>query len=225
MKILAAVLVSLGLLGVGSKYHTDKLTEKEQELLELKREAEIVEYELAQKDAQLFSLQSHLDSVVENIQPPLKELVVTGNYGPRSFGGYRYFHKGVDYRANKDSVYAVFDAVVDKVYNGRSQRSGLLLRLRGAYNSNLYVDYMHLHRVNVSPGDTVEAGQLIAVSGNSGDPIGKSTMYAPHLHVALFQSKDKGRSKRHYPIDKFLKQRNLLSNYQPIYKTPDARGV
>ena len=58
-----------------------------------------------------------------------------------------------------------------------------------APNGEIYASvYVHLDRMDVSPGDTVEAGQVIGLSGNKGC----STQPHLHFHVWSFQNTNNG---------------------------------
>ena len=105
---------------------------------------------------------------------PLSDLTVTSAYGQREdpFSGNRSSHNGLDLRARYETVYSMLDGLVVAV--SRDKRSGLYITIR---HGEFLVSYCHLSRVNVSKGETVVAGQPLAVTGNSG----RST--APHLHI------------------------------------------
>ena len=113
----------------------------------------------------------------EDFLAPLASVTVTDSYGySRLTGDYTIPHKGVDFRAEKDTPVLAMNRG--------------LLRLAEQfviYGNTVVLDhglgvqtfYMHLSEVYVSPGETVERGQIIGLSGDSG--------YAefPHLHISV----------------------------------------
>lgn len=112
---------------------------------------------------------------------PLKRMLITSNYGNRFHPVDRVskFHAGIDLRANSDYVYAVLDGFVSEV--GYSGGAGNYIKIR---HKDFETIYMHLSRSFYWEGDIIYAGDIIAISGNTG----KST--APHLHFAV---KENGR--------------------------------
>lgn len=107
---------------------------------------------------------------------PLKRMIVTSNYGNRfhPVDKVEKFHAGVDLRANSDYVFAVLDGIVTDA--GYSGGAGNYIKIR---HGDFETVYMHLSRTFFSEGDIIYAGDIIALSGNTG----KST--APHLHFAV----------------------------------------
>lgn len=112
---------------------------------------------------------------------PLKRMLITSNYGNRFHPVDRVnkFHAGIDLRANSDYVYAVLDGIVSEA--GYSGGAGNYIKIR---HKDFETVYMHLTRSFYSERDIIYAGDIIALSGNTG----KST--APHLHFAV---KENGR--------------------------------
>jgi len=107
---------------------------------------------------------------------PLRHLQVTSAYGYRvhPVTGRFSFHNGIDLRAHKDTVYAVLDGVVSAASYDRLL--GIYIHLdHGDFQSS----YGHLSKILVLPGDSVSAGDAIAVSGNSGRVTGS------HLHFSI----------------------------------------
>ncbi|MGH3441146.1 MAG: murein hydrolase activator EnvC family protein [Nitriliruptorales bacterium] len=86
-------------------------------------------------------------------------------------------HKGADVMAPPDvNVYAFTSGRIDRLRSGGL--GGIALHLVGD-DGNLYY-YAHLRRYapGIRPGTRVEAGQLIALNGNSGNAAGGAT----HVH-------------------------------------------
>lgn len=116
-----------------------------------------------------------------SVSPPVKDMKVVSGYGYRTdpFSGKKTFHGGVDFYAKYTDVLAMFKGVVTKV--GSDGRSGNYIKVsHGSY----IVSYCHLSRRYVSEGDTLYAGQPIAISGNSGRSTGA------HLHITVRKGDD-----------------------------------
>ena len=117
---------------------------------------------------------SHMLEMVTNI-------VVSSFFGTRKdpITGKKKRHHGVDFATPVDTpVKAVADGTVTQ-----SERRGTLgelvvIRHRGGWESR----YAHLKTRRVKQGQKVQAGQLVAKSGNSGRSTG------PHLHLELRKS-------------------------------------
>lgn len=111
-----------------------------------------------------------------SVSYPVKTLKVSSTFGVRKdlFTKKKASHNGLDLKANYENVYSMFDGIVEKV--GSDKRSGNYVMMRyGAFT----VSYCHLSRKYVNVGDTVWAGDAIAVSGNTGRSTG------PHLHLTV----------------------------------------
>lgn len=109
-----------------------------------------------------------------SVSYPLKSIRVSSSFGSRRdpFTGCKVSHHGVDLRAYYEEVYAMFDGKVQKI--GSDARSGnYVVIAHGAY----IVSYCHLSKVMVMEGDELIAGDVIAISGNTGRSTG------PHLHL------------------------------------------
>lgn len=106
---------------------------------------------------------------------PLHRLSVTSGFGWRIHPVTRRldFHTGVDLRANADTVYAMTDGSVQA---GCNTLLGNYIRLS---SGDLEIVYGHLSQIFVLTGDTVFAGQPVALSGSTGRVTG------PHLHFAV----------------------------------------
>ncbi|MDD4971544.1 MAG: M23 family metallopeptidase [Paludibacter sp.] len=95
---------------------------------------------------------------------------ITSEFGPRRFR----FHYGVDLRLKVgDSVRSAFSGKVRIIdYEARGYGNYIVIR----HNNGLETVYGHLSAVLVSLNQTIKAGQLIALGGNTGHSTG------PHLH-------------------------------------------
>lgn len=136
--------------------------------------------------------------------PLSRELFVTSSYGNRVHpisGAFKH-HNGVDFRANYENVLSVLDGVVtETAWDGKG--GGYYVKIK--HSNRFETSYLHLSEILCKRGDLVQSGDVIAISGNTGN----ST--APHLHFAV---KEYGRYIN--PID-FLNQlinyNNLITNH------------
>lgn len=104
---------------------------------------------------------------------------VSAGYGQKGSIWSRGYHTGTDYAVPTGTkVYAAAAGTVSKSQHGSGSHSyGLYVAIE---HGNGYVSiYAHLSQALVSPGQTVERGQLIARSGESGHVTG------PHLHFEV----------------------------------------
>lgn len=109
-----------------------------------------------------------------SVSYPLKKIMVTSPYGRRKdpFTGKRSNHKGLDLRASAEEVYSMMSGEVVKVSSDK--RSGNYVTIR---HGNYTVSYCHLSKVLVQKDAQVLAGEVVAISGNTGRSTG------PHLHI------------------------------------------
>ena len=112
---------------------------------------------------------------------PLSYILITSPYGER----WGKFHYGMDFRAAVGtSVMAMAQGVVegtgdtDIACKGASFGKWIFIR----YNNGLSSTYGHLSVINATVGQKVNAGDIVAMSGNTGSSTG------PHLHVAIYAS-------------------------------------
>lgn len=110
---------------------------------------------------------------------PLDLLSVTSAFGKRFHPIYHFekLHSGVDLKASYKAVYAFASGIVSQA--AYDAKSGNYITILHGRNGRLLSMYAHLSYLTVLPGDKVQAGQLIGISGGTGS----ST--APHLHFAL----------------------------------------
>ncbi len=101
---------------------------------------------------------------------------VTSTFGPRTSPGLEGFHTGVDIAVPEGTpVVASADGTV--VAAGEAGGYGLAVRI--AHGAGVETLYGHNSALLVRPGDKVTAGQVIALSGNTGHSTG------PHLHFEV----------------------------------------
>jgi murein DD-endopeptidase MepM/ murein hydrolase activator NlpD len=99
--------------------------------------------------------------------------IVTSDFGPRRYR----FHYGTDLRLNiGDSVVAAFSGKV-RIIDYEAKGYGHYVVIR--HDNGLETVYGHLSHVLVSINQSVKAGQLIALGGNTGRSTG------PHLHFEM----------------------------------------
>lgn len=102
-------------------------------------------------------------------------------------GGRTYPHTGSDYATSYGEVYSVADAVV--YHTGWNDGNGnyICCYIPGhdwdGVEGGLYIAYLHLSSINVTPQSTVKQGQKIGVAGNTG-----SNSRGPHLHITMSNS-------------------------------------
>ena len=109
---------------------------------------------------------------------PLRDVKITSPYGYRSnpFSGGLSFHPGVDLRAGMNTpVFAARDGIVKDTGTLEIYGHFIIIDHDGGYQSV----YAHLNEVLVSTGETINAGDRIALSGDSGISTG------PHLHFEI----------------------------------------
>ena len=119
-----------------------------------------------------------------------REQVVTQEFGENA-GNYAQYgmvaHNGIDFGcARGTNVLAAAEGVVERA-DFDEQGYGFYIQI--AHADGLTSVYAHLGQIRVQPHTTVQAGQLIGQSGNTGNSTG------PHLH---FEIRKKGMEKNGY---------------------------
>ncbi len=94
-------------------------------------------------------------------------------------------HDGLDFRASigtpiKSSRTGIVTAVGSSVSYCRGYQIGYGKWVLIKHDNNISTFYAHLSLIRVSPGESVETGQIIGYSGNTGYAVG------PHLHFGVF---------------------------------------
>ena len=104
---------------------------------------------------------------------PLKSIHITSRFGMRHHPLlHRYcLHNGVDLKAHYENVFSMFPGKVVSI--GQNKRSGKYVIIQ---TDSYSISYCHLSSILVRDGQYVHAGEVIAVSGNTGLSTG------PHLH-------------------------------------------
>jgi len=118
------------------------------------------------------------------IKPFTGSRILTQEYGTTAFARTAYktgFHNGMDYGMPIGTP--ILAAASGKVYavgnNGRYQY-GKYIAIK--HDSNFFTLYAHLSSQSVSVGSTVEKGDIIGYSGNTGYSTGA------HLHFGVYQT-------------------------------------
>lgn len=107
-------------------------------------------------------------------------------FGPRTAptAGASTDHNGIDIATPQGSpVYAVEDGTVSASWLDETYGGGNSIRI--AHADGLSSHYCHLSKRLVAKGETVTAGQPIALSGGSPGTEGAGVSTGPHLHFAL----------------------------------------
>lgn len=112
-------------------------------------------------------------------KPMMGQLKITSPYGERTIYNKSENHRAIDFATPIGTdVFATANGVVENVSN--DARCGLGIRIKHA--DGFATQYCHLSQQLVKPGESVQAGCLIAKSGNSGRTTG------PHLHYAMYRN-------------------------------------
>jgi len=115
---------------------------------------------------------------------PVDSRAITQNFGenPQVYAKFNQAgHEGLDFSASTGAnVYACADGQVLDVRPNDGNAYGLHVRVQHLVDGAEYQTiYAHLSKVLVSKGQSVSAGERIALSGNTGHS------FAPHLHLTL----------------------------------------
>ncbi len=113
-------------------------------------------------------------------------MLVTSPYGKREDPinkGQTQIHHGIDIKTNKESVLATENNGVVVGVDHRTTTSGgktVTVEYAREDGTKTRVQYMHLSEIAVKKGDTVNAGQKLGVSGNTG-----TRVTGEHLHLGV----------------------------------------
>lgn len=112
----------------------------------------------------------------EIVTPVMGEITSLYGYRDHPINGEYLFHTGVDLAADSGTPIAAFAAgKVD--YIGESDAYGLYLQIE--HGNGITTFYCHCKEICVRKGETVSAGQIIALVGDTGNATGA------HLHLEL----------------------------------------
>ena len=141
-------------------------------------------------------------------------MLVTSPYGPRKDPMDRtktQIHHGIDIKTNGDAVLATENnGTIVAVNHNTNTGSGksVTVEYSRADGSATRVQYMHLSQINVQKGDSVNAGQKLGVSGNTG-----SRTTGEHLHLGVINVSADGKQQWVNPAA-YLSEINQKGNLQ-----------
>ena len=141
-------------------------------------------------------------------------MFVTSPYGPRKDPMDRtktQIHHGIDIKTNSDAVLATENnGTIVAVNHNTNTGSGksVTVEYSRADGSATRVQYMHLSQINVQKGDSVNAGQKLGVSGNTG-----SRTTGEHLHIGVINVSADGKQQWVNPAA-YLSEINQKGNLQ-----------
>lgn len=113
-------------------------------------------------------------------------MLVTSPYGEREDPinkGQKQIHHGIDIKTKKDDVLATENNGKVIAVDPRTTSTGgktVVVEYEREDGSKTQVQYMHLSDIAVKQGDTVQAGQKLGVSGNTG-----TRTTGEHLHLGV----------------------------------------
>ena len=151
--------------------------------------ADIEAYDLSKYDQQAMSMPKVADQQA-NTQTPASQgysfpvsgdnLVMSDGYGISPTSYRNHAHNGIDLKARYQDVMATENqGRVVKVGSDKTSGNFAVVEYDRADGAKWRVSYCHLDSVAVRQGDTVNAGQKLGVSGNTGNSTG------PHLHLTV----------------------------------------
>ncbi|MFV0342302.1 MAG: peptidoglycan DD-metalloendopeptidase family protein [Anaerocolumna sp.] len=107
----------------------------------------------------------------------------------RSYGGKRK-HEGTDLMSTENvpdriEVVSMTDGTVEKM--GWLEKGGYRIGIRGSKGAYYYYAHLSSYAPQVQIGDTVKAGDLLGLMGDSGYGVeGTTGMFPVHLHVGIY---------------------------------------
>lgn len=125
-----------------------------------------------------FTGQQRLSFLITPFNSPLKNMIVTSEFGNREnpFTFNNEFHSGLDMRANTGTkIYSPYRGEINNVGYSEFYGNYLIILHPNGYSTHYY----HLKEISAKVGDSINKGEYVALTGNSG----KST--GPHLHFEI----------------------------------------
>ena len=171
----------------------------------LKTQAKAFENRNNQKSFSKYDFIKESDENFSKIVMPLKSKIqITSGFGSRTHPifGTRKIHNGIDLRANYENVFSVLDGIVT-ASGWDSNGGGNYIKIN--HFNRFETSYLHLSEIYYRIGERVNAGFIIAKSGNTGNSTG------PHLH---FSVKEFGQNinPAHF-LNDLIKTNNLIATY------------
>lgn len=146
-----------------------------------------------------------LKDYMPSIALPLKKIQISSPFGSRRDPmnrRSRRMHNGLDLKARFEEVYSMLPGIVTRTTS--STNGGYYVTV----NHGVCVcSYLHLSKIKVKVGQHVKAGDIIAISGNSG----KRTT-GPHLHIACRWGGENGKFFNPLLILGFVSEQLLNNN-------------
>lgn len=146
-----------------------------------------------------------LKDYMPSIALPLKKIQISSPFGSRRDPmnrRSRRMHNGLDLKARFEEVYSMLPGIVTRTTS--STNGGYYVTV----NHGVCVcSYLHLSKIKVKVGQHVKAGEIIAISGNSG----KRTT-GPHLHIACRWGGENGKFFNPLLILGFVSEQLLNNN-------------
>jgi murein DD-endopeptidase MepM/ murein hydrolase activator NlpD len=135
----------------------------------LEAEVPVINDILSEKRKELYKTRQYLSLPIDSVR-------VTSPYGMRNHPTEKKMkeHKGIDLKANNDYVYSVMPGKIIKT--GKDKKLGNYVEIE---HGDFKTIYGHLQTILVNIKQAVEAGQPIAISGNTGNSTGE------HLHFGM----------------------------------------
>lgn len=126
-------------------------------------------------------------------------------------------HEGLDLKAAPNSnVFSMYDGKVvnlrDSFAPGKYKKDSKGNFILVSYRINgetIYVQYNHLNKVSITKGQIVKAGDIIGLSGTTGNVTKKIT---PHVHIEVYNSVWKMVNPADYLTTKFDANYNAIPN-------------
>lgn len=117
-----------------------------------------------------------INKIKANIKKPLQSGTITSEFGNRDDESGSEFHKGVDIATEKGAeISAMLDGTITIAEKNDSYGNYIVI----THSDNVKTLYAHCSELCVKQGDTVTAGQKIALAGSTGDADGV------HLHLEI----------------------------------------
>lgn len=161
------------------KKHFDIVSEEDPDEKEFEKDLEVAFYNFRTEDEeQFFNLGKKAEPPDQFIFPLKQKLALTSGFGMRKHPTKKKqaFHKGVDLRTpSQTPVLSSAKGVV--IMSKYSKAYGHVIII--AHNHGYSTVYAHNLKNIARQGESVKKGQIVALSGNSGDSTG------PHLHFEV----------------------------------------